>query len=407
VRILIAEDDPISRRLLEATLRKWGYDLVICSDGADALARLESEGAPEIAILDWMMPGLDGVEVCRRIRQKPLPLPVYIILLTAKGQREDIIAGLQAGADDYVTKPFHQQELYARLQVGLRISDLQQRLAARVQDLEVALSQLRLLQQSQKLEAVGRLASGVAHEINTPIQYIGDNIRFLQTSWKEIQTRLPASTGDREWEYVLAEVPNAIDQSLEGVQRVSKIVRGMREFAQSANNAKSATDINRAIESTITVSTTESKHVAEIETVLEASLPLVKCLPGEIHQVLLSIIVNAADAIADQMHMTGMKGVIRITTSTIDDCLEIRVSDTGTGIQSEHRSKIFEPFFTTKDVGKGTGQGLALAHAVVVQHHGGKIWFESELGKGTTFIVQLPINGNECVTNHETNTVCR
>ena len=406
MRILIAEDDPISRRLLEATLRKWGYDLVICSDGTDALAQLESEGAPEIAILDWMMPGLDGVEVCRRVRQKRLPLSVYIILLTAKGQQEDIVAGLHAGADDYVTKPFHQQELYARLQAAVRISDLQQRLAARVQDLEVALSQLRLMQQSQKLEAIGRLASGVAHEINTPIQYIGDNIRFLQTSWQEIQTRLPATTADSEWEYLIAELPHAIDQSLEGVERVTRIVRGMRDFTHPTSNAKSPTDINRAIESTVTVSTTQWKYVADIETGLEASLPPVKCLPGEIHQVLLNIIVNAADAIADQMAVTRKKGVIRITTSTIDDCVEIRVSDTGTGIRSEHQSKIFEPFFTTKDVGKGTGQGLALAHAVIVQQHSGKIWFESEPGKGTTFVIQLPVNSNELVRNDETNSVC-
>src|SRR5204863_6827651 len=130
--------------------------------------------------------------------------------------------------------------------------------------------------------------SGVAHEINTPIQYIGDNIRFLQTSWQEIQTRLPATTGDSEWEYLVAELPHAIDQSLEGVERVTKIVRGMRDFAQPATTAKSPTDMNRAIESTITVSTNKWKYVAEIETVLEASLPPVTCLAAEIHQVLLN-----------------------------------------------------------------------------------------------------------------------
>src|SRR5205823_6236719 len=158
-------------------------------------------------ILDWMMPELDGVDVCRRIREKPVPLPVYIILLTAKGQREDIVAGLQAGADDYVTKPFHQQELYARLQAGLRIADLQRKLAARVSDLEVALHQLRLMQQSQKLEAIGRLSAGVAHEINTPIQYIGDNIRFLQNAWGDVRRRLPTDTGDQDWEYLVNELP--------------------------------------------------------------------------------------------------------------------------------------------------------------------------------------------------------
>lgn len=407
MRILIAEDDPISRRLLEAMLTKWGYDLIVCTNGADALARLEDTEAPKIAILDWMMPGLDGVEVCRRVRAKTVPLPVYIILLTAKGQREDVIAGFEAGADDYVTKPFHQQELFARLQAGLRISDLQQKLAARVIDLEVALERLRLMQQSQKLEAIGRLASGVAHEINTPIQYIGDNIRFLQTSWREIRPQLPATSNTPDWDYLMEELPRAIDQSLEGVERVSKIVRGMKDFAHPATNIKTSTDINRAIESTLTVSTNEWKYVAEVETDLHP-LPLAKCLPGEIHQVLLNVIVNAAHAIADKGNR-DKKGVIRISTSATDDYVEIRIADTGCGIRPECRGKIFEPFFTTKEVGRGTGQGLALARTVIVQQHGGKIWFESEVDAGTTFTIQLPIADDRrpASENYEANSVCR
>jgi len=393
VSILIAEDDPVSRRLLQTILTKWGYETIVCCDGTAALAKLGGDDPPEIAILDWMMPEIDGVEVCRRIRAQPVPLPVYIMLLTAKRELEDIVAGLHAGADDYLTKPFHPQELYARLKVGIRISDLQRRLSARVADLEVALRQLDMVQQSQKLEAIGRLASGVAHEINTPIQYIGDNLRFLQVSWRELQKNLPSGTKDHRWETMIEEVPRAIDQSLEGVLRVTKIVRSIRDFAHPSAEAKTATDLNRAIETTVNVATSEWKYVADVQTELDPQLPLVQCLPGRVHQVLLNLVVNAAKAIADKVRNTAGKGLIRIATSSSGDCVEIRISDTGIGIREEHRGRIFEPFFTTREVGQGTGQGLAIARQVIVEQHGGKIRFETESGAGTTFVIQLPIDG--------------
>jgi signal transduction histidine kinase len=407
VRILIAEDDPISRRLLEATLKKWGYDVVVCIDGREALSGLQAQSAPDMAILDWMMPELDGPEVCRRFRENAEAAPVYIMLLTAKGQREDLIEGLQSGADDYVTKPFHKQELYARIQAGVRITDLQRKLATKVNDLEIALMRLRRLQQAQKLEALGQLASGVAHEINTPIQYISNNMRFLQESWQEIRNSLPDSGSNSDLDFLIEEVPRAIDQSLEGVLRVSKIVRAMRDFSHPAGENKVATDINRAIETTVTVATNEWKEFADVELNLDPKLPTVLCLPGELHQVLLNIVVNAAQAISDVVTGTNEKGKIRITTTAVDGFAEIRISDTGMGIPPEHQQKIFDPFFTTKDVGKGTGQGLAIAHSVVAQQHNGKIWFETELSKGTTFIIQLPMDGIGATAGetHEANLV--
>jgi signal transduction histidine kinase len=392
VRILIAEDDPISRRLLEATLKKWGYDVVVCVDGREALSKLQADSPPEIAILDWMMPELDGPEVCRQLRNNPNAHPVYTMLLTAKSQREDIVEGLQSGADDYVTKPFHQQELFARLQSGLRITDLQRKLNGKIHDLEIALMRLRHVQQAQKLESLGRLASGVAHEINTPIQYIGNNMRFLQESWGQIRRGLSETSSDPDLQFVLQEVPRAIDQSLEGVLRVGKIVRAMRDFSHPASENKVATDINRAIETTVTISTTEWKGVAEIMMDLDAGLPKVLCLPGELQQALLNVIVNAAHAVAE-VQRDGDKGTITIKTGVIDETVAIRITDTGAGIREEHQAKVFDPFFTTKDVGKGTGQGLAIAHSVVVQQHNGRIWFETEIGKGTTFVIQLPIDG--------------
>src|SRR5262245_26870973 len=191
MRILIADHDIVNRRLLEATLLKWGYEVVVCCDGPETLSRLETGPVPEMAILDWMMRRVDCPEQYSHIRENYAP--IYIILLTAKNQREDLITALQSGADDYVTKPFDQQELYSRIQVGIRTINLQRNLAAHVQELEIAMMRLRRVQQAQKLEAIGQLASGVAHEINTPIQYIGDNVRFMREGWERIQRFVPQS----------------------------------------------------------------------------------------------------------------------------------------------------------------------------------------------------------------------
>jgi DNA-binding response OmpR family regulator len=145
MRILIAEDDPISRRMLEATLAKWGYDVLVTHDGAAAWQALQADDAPRLAVLDWMMPGLDGVEICRRLRRLPGREPAYLVLLTARGSAEDVVAGLDAGADDYLTKPFNRQELHARLRVGQRVLGLQGRLADRVGELEKALAHIKQL----------------------------------------------------------------------------------------------------------------------------------------------------------------------------------------------------------------------------------------------------------------------
>jgi signal transduction histidine kinase len=408
MRVLIAEDDPVSRVMLQATLKKWGHEPVVSCDGREALSILEQESPPDIAILDWMMPEMDGPEVCRRIRQKKSPHPVYIILLTAKAQREGLVTGLEAGADDYVTKPFNHSELFARLQVGIRIVGLRSNLAERVKDLEVALMRLNQLQQVHKLEALGQLAAGVAHEINTPTQYIGDNIRFLQESWEQLRAAVGGDGDDADISFLNEEIPKAIDESLQGVERVAKIVRAMRDFSHPSGEHKVPVDINRAIQTTITVSANEWKYVADVVTDLDPELPTTMCLPGEIQQVLLNLIVNAAHAIGDVVKSTNKKGVIRITTTTVDGSTEIRVSDTGSGIPEVHQRRIFEPFFTTKDIGKGTGQGLAIAYSVIVQQHNGKIWFETEVGKGTTFFLRLPIDGTGVKENeHEkANLVC-
>lgn len=267
------------------------------------------------------------------------------------------------------------------------------------------------LNQAQKLEAIGQLAAGIAHEINTPTQYIGDNVRFLRDAFQEILKVVRASEGllqaapatapqveafrearrSADLDYNLGEIPLAIAQSLDGVERVTKIVHSMKEFAHPDRSDKVAADLNRIVESTVTVCRNEWKYVAELKLELSPELAPVSCFPGDIGQVVLNLVVNAAHAIAAAVG-DGSKGKGRITVTTRDlgDRVEVAVADTGTGIAEKHRARIFEPFFTTKEVGKGTGQGLAMAHRLVTQRHGGTIEFETEMGKGTTFRVRLP-----------------
>ena len=271
------------------------------------------------------------------------------------------------------------------------------------------------LLQAQKMEAIGELASGIAHEINTPTQYIGDNIRFLQESFGDIRTLLQKFQGlldlvkrdapaeseaadievlatEIDLEYLADEIPVAIEQSLEGNTRIAEIVRAMKEFAHPGLEEKTAVDINHAIENTIAVARNEWKYVAEIVMEFDPELPEIPCLPGAFNQVILNIIVNGAHAIGETVKDgNGEKGTITIRTAVADEWVEVRIQDTGPGIPEKIRRKIFDPFFTTKDPGKGTGQGLALVHAVIVEKHGGTVEVDTELGVGTTFVIRLPL----------------
>jgi PAS domain S-box-containing protein len=248
----------------------------------------------------------------------------------------------------------------------------------------------RQLSQTQKLESLGQLAAGIAHEINTPIQYIGDNAMFLKESFDDL-SRAVQPHPDVEVEYLRAEIPKAISELQEGASHVARIVCAMREFSHPGSGEKQLADLNSAIESTVIVSKNVWKYVAELSTDLDAALPQVPCLLGDLNQVMLNLIVNASHAIADVVKDSGRLGAIRISTRHDGAWVEIRVSDTGSGIPEAIRSKLFDPFFTTKPVGKGTGQGLAIAHSLIVQKHGGTIAFDSDVGRGTTFIVRLPL----------------
>ena len=513
MRVLIADDDRTSTTILSRKLTHWGFEVLVANDGTAAW-NIVNEHKPPLAILDWMMPGIDGLELCRRIRRHPIFANMYLVLLTARESKDDMIFGLDAGADNYLVKPFDPEELRARLQSGVRLVEitaeterlfgaissiligidatgrvtrwnsaaqetfgpapaevigqplmecgiewaapelvtraLQQPTPVRLDkvpfidregrrrlvDLTVTTMQRgpgrrdgfvllgaeaterhileEQLRQAQKLEGIGQLAAGIAHEVNTPLQYVGDNLRFLQDSYAGMSALLeailelsraphdgdPARTLEKlaqlakqaDLTYLAEEIPSSIAQSLEGVQRVSQIVQAMKDFSHPGTKTKIAVDLNRAVQTTVTVARNELKYVAETRVELDPNLPFVPCLPNEINQVVLNLLINAAHAVNDAVRERGeSRGLITVSTHAVGDAVEIRVSDTGTGIPENIRARVFEPFFTTKEVGRGTGQGLALAHTAIVKKHGGEIWFETEVGKGTTFFIRLPL----------------
>ena len=266
------------------------------------------------------------------------------------------------------------------------------------------------LRQAQKLEAVGRLAAGIAHEINTPIQFIGDNTSFVQSAYADLmtlcgmymrivhplQSTLPAdqraelvkAEETADIEYLNANVAPALAATLAGVARVSEIVKAMKAFAHPGQVEKTYSDLNAAIGSTLIVVANELKYVANVHTEL-GLLPLVPCFVGDLNQVFLNLLINAAHAIGDVVGRSGDKGTISVATYTESDSVVISITDTGTGIPLAAQPHIFDPFFTTKEVGRGSGQGLAISRAAVRQH-GGTLTFETEMGKGTTFFIRLP-----------------
>jgi signal transduction histidine kinase len=269
------------------------------------------------------------------------------------------------------------------------------------------------LRQAQKLQSIGELAAGIAHEINTPAQFVGDSIEFLAGAFEQTLAlfrtyhKAVEASGDAaliaemkqaeevaDISYTEENAPGALERARDGVTRIATIVRAMKEFAHPDNRQKSTADLNRAIETTLTIARNEYKYVAEVETQL-GELPPIYCHVGDINQVFLNLIVNAAHAISDFVGQSGTRGRITVRTFNEGAKVRIEIADTGCGIPPAIRDRVFDPFFTTKEVGRGSGQGLAIARSIVVDKHGGSLSFESEVGKGTTFAIVLPVDASD------------
>lgn len=395
MKILVADDDLLSRMLLQKLIEKLGYSTGVAEDGKQAFEMLKT-GDYRMVISDWMMPEMDGVTLCRKIRERENNKYIYIILLTAKDRKGDIIEGLNAGADDYMIKPFVPEELHARMRTGERVIGLEDQQAS-------AIGQLL---QAEKMASIGQLAAGVAHEINNPTGFVNSNLRTLQEYQEEMRnlialykkllertkkncpdlgdiiSEVEAYEKKIDIDYLMEDGAELIGDCQEGTDRIKKIVMDLKDFAHPGEDNLVEADVNAGIESTLNVVWNELKYKTEVEKEY-GDIPLIPCYPQQLNQVFMNLLVNAAQAIEE-------KGVIRIRTRVVDDQLEVVISDTGSGIPQENLAKIFDPFFTTKEVGKGTGLGLNVAYNIVKKHRG-DIQVESEVNAGTTFTIRLPL----------------
>jgi two-component system, NtrC family, sensor kinase len=404
VKVLIAEDEAVSRHLLQSYLQQWGHEVVTAPDGAVAW-RLFQEGEFPLVLSDWVMPEVDGLELIRQIRARPSGAYVYIILLTAKSQKQDVIEGMEAGANDFVTKPFDRGELRVRLRAGERIIELEQTLAAQNRALREAQA---ALVQSEKLASLGQLAAGIAHEINNPIAYVANNLAVLRrdvpaalevldryrAGREALRSVAPDSVAEVErleesidLPYIRDSLPRLFERSLDGLKRVRDIVRNLRDFARLHEADFKEADLNADLQSTLEIIGHEiKKNAIQVRTSL-AGLPPVLCHPGKINQVFLNVLMNAIQA-------SESGGVIEVSTRVDEAAPEggvvVEIQDNGCGIKPEHRPHIFDPFFTTKPVGQGTGLGLSVGYGII-RDHGGSIEVESEVGRGTLFRIRLPL----------------
>lgn len=422
MKVLIVEDDTISSMLLEKILVNMGHEVKTASNGNQALELVHNIPI-QLIITDWLMPEMDGLELCRRIREFSDNRYMYVIVLTVKDQKEDMVRILNSGADDFVSKPFDVDELRARVSTGERIVTLNEKLIQTSDEmhkknntLKATLKRLEETQtqmlQSEKMASIGQLAAGVAHEINNPTGFVSSNLKTLADYQQDIsrflarygqllanleseQTGaglpeaiktdirdLKALKEEIDLDFLLEDITDLISDCREGTERIKKIVLDLKDFAHPGEDKIKSTDINKGLESTLNVVNNEIKYKATVEKDF-GDIPPILGYPQQLNQVFMNILVNAAQAIEKQ-------GVIRIATSSNNGHVEVVIRDNGCGIESKNLDKIFDPFFTTKGVGRGTGLGMHIAYQIIEKHHG-RISVESQVGKGTTFTIRLPV----------------
>jgi len=405
MKVLVVEDEPTSRLALEITLKKWSYDVVVSKNGTEAWKILQHPDSPRLIILDWLMPGMDGIQLCRKIRNSENTDTdyVYIIMLTVKRRKEDVLACLDAGANDYIVKPFQKEVLRAGVATGARRviashnalceitaaekKAVMQRYVAQMRQLvdEQAIQQLHI----DRMATVGMMSAGIAHEINNPTSYVLGSAKNLRLFWEEIEPMLekhPAETENEQkaLEFILARTQANIDAICSGVERILNITDGLKAFSHMGNAQRDACDINMCVLHSLEFCHNVLKNNIKVQKSLTRSLPKVTADGLQIEQVLINLIVNASDAMEQQP-----EGILSIRTRTKGNKVIITVADTGTGIPESDLDNIWQPFFTTKPVGKGTGLGLATVRKII-DSHSGKISVKNKPRRGVEFTITLP-----------------
>lgn len=450
--ILVVDDNPTNIQVLFHLLQRSGYEVAVAKSGEKALERLNNFRA-DLILLDVMMPGIDGFETCRRLKEGDRTQDIPIIFMTALSDTVDKVKGLNLGAVDYITKPIQHEEALARIRIHLQLQDLTKQLAEknallaqsnqtleeqvheRTAELTTALEKLRASQlelvQQEKMSSLGQLVAGVAHEINNPVNFIYGNLKHASTYVEDVlkalalyQDAYPNATptiqdfiDDVDLDFVSEDLPKVLDSMNVGAERIRNIVAALRTFSRMDEAEYKAVDIHAGLDSTLMILQHRLKPKPDapaIEVTKQYdAVPLVSCYAGQLNQVFMNVLSNAIDALEEgnegrtQQELKDHPNHITIRTSVVDtNWVQIAIADNGAGIPKPIQDRIFEPFFTTKPIGRGTGMGLSISYQIIVEQHQGRFECVSSSERGTEFVIQIPIGQEEVSPNHGSTLGC-
>ena len=424
IEILVVDDTIANLQVIDEILSAAQYNVSAVTSGKRALKQVQ-EQTPDLILLDIQMPEMDGFETCQQIKANPDTANIPVIFITALSDAESIVKGFSLGAVDYITKPFREAELLARVHTQLNLylltEKLEEEVANQTTELKDTLEQLQQSQlqvvQNEKMATLGNLVAGVAHEINNPTGFLYGSIRNGKTYTEDLldhlalyQHHYPAPPLDIQehseeidLDFLLADMPKLLDSMQEATNRIKGISTSLRTFSRTDTDRKTNANLNEGLDSTLMILKYRLKaneHRPSIKILKEyGELPSISCFPGQLNQVFVNILANAVDMFDDIAQQTTFEALeqnpqeIKIKTAISDDksWVKICIEDNGTGMPESVKAKIFDHLFTTKDVGKGTGLGLAIAHKIVTEKHGGNLTVNSTPDRGTIFVIQLPL----------------
>ncbi|OYD88162.1 hybrid sensor histidine kinase/response regulator [Nostoc sp. 'Peltigera membranacea cyanobiont' 213] len=419
--ILIVDDIPTNLDVISEALSNEGYKVAIATSGERALQQIERR-PPDLILLDVMMPGIDGFETCQRLKANPKTCDIPVIFMTALADVDNKVKGLKLGAVDYVTKPFQEEEVLARVKTHLQLRLLSQNLEQQVaqKTAELRATQMQVIQR-EKMSALGELVAGVAHEINNPVGFLSGNIQHALENIKDLfglldlvqqeSANFSPAIQDKieaiDLEYIREDLPKLVGSMREGVNRIKDISISLRTFSRADSDRPIPGNIHDGIDSTIMILKHRLKASdtrPEIQVIKEyGNLPQVECYAGQLNQVFMNLLANAIDALEESNPGRSYAEIkinpnqIIINTELSEDMQQaiIRIKDNGIGMSEAVREKIFNELFTTKEVGKGTGLGLAIVRQIIIEKHGGTITVNSELAAGTEFVITLPTQAEQ------------
>jgi two-component system, NtrC family, sensor kinase len=433
--ILIIDDTPTNLEVLYASLGQAGYEILVEMDGQSGIIQAQNS-RPDVILLDAMMPGIDGFETCRRLKANAATCDIPIIFITALTDSEHKVAAFSVGAVDYVTKPFQQEEVLARVKTHLQLSQMTKTLEeqnTQLRDFNISLeytasqraialhkANMQLIQQ-EKLSSLGQMVAGIAHEINNPVGFIYSNcsparkyfdqllelIQLYQTEHPEPTPRLQQQIAAMDLDFVTQDLSKVINSMQMGADRIRQIVLSLRNFSRLDEAELKPVDLYEGIENTLLILQHRLQEYPRVEVVWEREpLPLINCMAGQMNQVFMNILSNAIDSTRErqeqneQAGQTKIPACIWIRSHVInDEHIAIQIKDNGTGIPADVLGKLFEPFFTTKPIGKGTGLGLSISYQIVVENHRGNLTCQSIVGQGSEFTITIPIDVKKATGN--------